>query len=734
MAKPRPCVVPCCEGEKFDLVHKFPTDRERAELWRRIIGVSELIHQDIDSIRGKYFVCTRHFRDSDYKNKFSRSLNITANPSLNLQGLCDAEGLNRIAPPLVRPPMQHVGAEQQLQQQQLQQKQVIPSVMTINLDVQPMQMVAETASDDEKSMVCIYDPMADGMHESQHELVQIENRPQQQSSPVGNFKLTPVSQKRTMDMRTLAGGTPGKIFKFKRKDNTLVEVDPSKIGSDNQMEQMESVILKRVKVSTPQKTQQLINRLNQPVPEVKIPTASVETQTEEVIAKPKKSNESDQQVDSVEPAAEEEDPAENKTTTKVLALLECTPDNLAKLQRKMMERGGLLPFDEKLFQDDEEDDESAMNQKIADERLFLTLKQSEEAEPIRISYIWLRDHCRCNECYNHNTFQRSLSILDIPEDVSPESYEIQEQNLNVLWKDGHASTYGLDFLFESQLDVYKESLLQERSQAVLWDRELITLCPEYCRVTLNELLCEDEVVKRAVASLVMYGVAFIEKVPANQQSTEMAVRRIFPIHKTLFGEMWTFSDSMDHSDTAYTKGYLGPHTDNTYFSDASGLQVLHCIQFNGSGGETILTDGFKATEQLKLKNPEAFDRLCAYPLTAEYLEEGKHHTSCAPVIKRNIMTEEVEQLRFNTYDRAVLKTLPQEKIPQFYSDYKQLAAEIHDETMPWKFRLTPGTVMIFDNWRVLHGRLAYSGKRVMTGCYVSRTDYQSVARTLGLIS
>lgn len=107
----------------------------------------------------------------------------------------------------------------------------------------------------------------------------------------------------------------------------------------------------------------------------------------------------------------------------------------------------------------------------------------------------------------------------------------------------------------------------------MWDRKLISAFPEYSKVTLNQLLCEDEVVKRVVDSLVMFGVAFIEKVPANQQSTEMAVRRIFPIHKTLFGEMWTFSDSMDHSDTAYTKKYLGPHTDNTYFNDASGLQV-----------------------------------------------------------------------------------------------------------------------------------------------------------------
>lgn len=422
-----------------------------------------------------------------------------------------------------------------------------------------------------------------------------------------------------------------------------------------------------------------------------------------------------------------------------MALLECTPDNLQRLQKKLSEQdGGVLRFDEKLFQDlaSNESRETAMvgQQAAVDERYFLTIQGTELVQPIHVSYIWLRDHCRCKECYNQETFQRTLSILDIPDDVKPASFELTDRKLKVLWMDDHLSTYDLDFIFQSQFEVLKENLRQEHARPVLWDRDLISLCPEYCRVTLSELICEDAAIAKVVKSLVAYGFAFIQKVPANQQSTEMAIKRIFSIHKTLFGEMWTFSDQMDHGDTAYTKSYLGPHTDNTYFSDASGLQILHCIQFNGSGGETMLIDGFKAAEQLKLKDTAAFERLCSYPLTAEYMEEGKHHTHCAPVIKLNIITGEVEQLRFNTYDRAVLNTVPQKQMPQFYKDYKRLAAEINNETMAWQFQLTPGTVMIFDNWRVLHGRMAYSGKRVMTGCYVSRTEYQSVARTLGIIS
>lgn len=43
-------------------------------------------------------------------------------------------------------------------------------------------------------------------------------------------------------------------------------------------------------------------------------------------------------------------------------------------------------------------------------------------------------------------------------------------------------------------------------------------------------------------------------------------------------------------------------------------------------------------------------------------------------------------------------------------------------------------VCIFDNWRVLHGRTEYSGQRQMVGCYVSHSEYLSVARRYGMIS
>ena len=81
-----------------------------------------------------------------------------------------------------------------------------------------------------------------------------------------------------------------------------------------------------------------------------------------------------------------------------------------------------------------------------------------------------------------------------------------------------------------------------------------------------------------------------------------------------------------------------------------------------------------------------------------------------------------------------MASIPQTEIKQFYLDLRTLAKEIQSPQNEWWFKLVPGTVMIFDNWRILHGRAQYTGKRVMSGCYVSRTEFLSVARTMGIIN
>lgn len=161
---------------------------------------------------------------------------------------------------------------------------------------------------------------------------------------------------------------------------------------------------------------------------------------------------------------------------------------------------------------------------------------------------------------------------------------------------------------------------------------------------------------------------------------------------------------------------------------------MHCLSHNGDGGENLLVDGFAVLEKLKENlGEELFNRLTKYIVPAEYIEEKRHHKHFAPIIGINPVTKKVEQIRFNLNDRAPMNTVPANQLRQFYSDMKILSEEIEKDEYRITFKLAPGTLMIFDNWRILHGRNAYTGKRVMTGCYVSRTEFQSALRSNKII-
>jgi trimethyllysine dioxygenase len=91
----------------------------------------------------------------------------------------------------------------------------------------------------------------------------------------------------------------------------------------------------------------------------------------------------------------------------------------------------------------------------------------------------------------------------------------------------------------------------------LWNSEVIAEpLKASCRVSMRDYMTDPTVSKKVLENLHVFGVAFIDGVQATERNTEFVIRELFPVHKTLFGEMWTFSDAKDHSDTAYTNSEI----------------------------------------------------------------------------------------------------------------------------------------------------------------------------------
>ena len=86
------------------------------------------------------------------------------------------------------------------------------------------------------------------------------------------------------------------------------------------------------------------------------------------------------------------------------------------------------------------------------------------------------------------------------------------------------------------------------------------------------------------------------------------------------------------------------------------------------------------------------------------------------------------QVSFNNADRAPF-LLPPDEMEAFYAALRAFEALANDQRLQWRRVNPPGEAMLFDNWRVLHGRLSYTGHRHLCGAYVNREDYESRLRT-----
>ncbi|XP_076454276.1 trimethyllysine dioxygenase, mitochondrial-like [Babylonia areolata] len=360
---------------------------------------------------------------------------------------------------------------------------------------------------------------------------------------------------------------------------------------------------------------------------------------------------------------------------------------------------------------------------ISRERLQVPLKGEVTGVPL----VWLRDHCRCQACYNVSTSQKNVDSYSL-KNLSVAQSQVVGDTLSVTWQDGHVSKYSLQWIADSFFTAGSQP------ERFLWDASFMR--KERLPVTSFDLHMETEDgLKNTLQNLIKYGFAIVEGAPASVEGTELVTGRIsFPL-QTVYGSVSTMvSNELSHSDTAYTSVALGAHNDTTYFSVPAGVQVFHCLEHDGEGGHTLLVDGFHAAEELRRIDPASFRCLATVPVPHEYIEGSHYHLySVATVLSTDVVSGQLTQIRFNPYDRAPLRTVSADQVAEFYSSYQALTQIIRRQQGELWIKLKAGMVLLVDNWRVMHGRSAFTGRRVLCGLYLPRDDWVSRARTMRLL-
>jgi len=360
--------------------------------------------------------------------------------------------------------------------------------------------------------------------------------------------------------------------------------------------------------------------------------------------------------------------------------------------------------------------------KLVDGELEITWQSG--AAPARFSPFWLRDHCHSKESLHPDTLQRQVDTFAIPVDIAPAAMEIGAggRTLSVAWKHGGTSILPAAFLWNIAQGNGRDRAPRRR----LWDRA--AMGENFPTVTHEEIMSGDAGLLRWLSMVEEYGFALASGMPPTLEATEELVRRIGYVRQTIFGGMWDFTANLAFKDTAYTSAAIGPHTDGTYSIDSPGFQLFHCLQFDGSGGESTLVDGFKVAHQIRQSDPIAFEVLSNVRVPAQYLGDGVHLRAEHPVIALDHNGDFV-QIAYNNYDRAPFR-LPTPRMDAFYRALKLFNQSINDPSNEITMRLAPGTALLFDNWRTLHGRRAYQGFRRLCGAYLNKEDFDSKLRVL----
>jgi trimethyllysine dioxygenase len=171
---------------------------------------------------------------------------------------------------------------------------------------------------------------------------------------------------------------------------------------------------------------------------------------------------------------------------------------------------------------------------------------------------------------------------------------------------------------------------------------------------------------------------------------------------------------------------------------------------DGSGGESTLVDGFAAATYFYEAKPEFYKVLSTSKIISHASGNRKvgsidnstvshgfsvfqHRTSSSGLAEQDLQMNpgNLSQVRWNNDDRAATtQWKDRETMNLWYAAARKWTEILQKPEFEIKVQLEPGRPLIFDNWRMLHGRKAFTGKRRVCGGYIGMDDFMARWRML----
>jgi len=345
--------------------------------------------------------------------------------------------------------------------------------------------------------------------------------------------------------------------------------------------------------------------------------------------------------------------------------------------------------------------------------------------------LWLRERCQDAKTIDLGTGQR----WNDPSDLDPQLAlmtvsEPEPGRFRVRFTDGHEADFlAQEILAEAALPVGDHDCPVVR----LWDGTLTRLPRAQWTADPSDATREDW-----LAQFLQFGFIIFSGVPT-EPGTVLKVGSTFGFTRhTNFGDLFDVRSTPDACDLAYTSVALDPHTDNPYRSPVPGVQLLHCLINETSGGLSTLVDGFAAAEALRASDPEAFQVLARTPIRFRYRDATTELVASASPIDVDA-SGHLQAINFSPrLDYVPL--LPPAELTAFYRARRAFDHLLRSPRFEIRFLLNGGELVMMDNRRLLHGRTGFDpaeGLRHLQGCYIDidgpRSQYRVLRRRSGKV-
>jgi gamma-butyrobetaine dioxygenase len=344
--------------------------------------------------------------------------------------------------------------------------------------------------------------------------------------------------------------------------------------------------------------------------------------------------------------------------------------------------------------------------------------------------VWLRDNCPCRECRDPDSGQKLFQITDLPAELVVAAVEEGPDSVTVVFgPDGHRSRFGRDWLagLDGASGVGGAGEVGGRTE----DGKRLWAGPFEAWADSDwEAYRGDPAVRAGILGAVLRdGFARLRGVPVRDGMVAAVAGSFGFVRETNYGRVFDVRVEATPANLASTGRALSPHTDNPYRDPAPTVQLLHCHMSAADGGDTLLVDGFAAAARLRVEDPGSFGVLTRTPVPFAYRSRDADLRAWAPLIELSA-DGRIRGVRFNNRSMQALPGAPGD-VATFYAAYRRWAELLARPERAVRLRLAPGDCLIFDNTRVLHGRIGFTstGDRLLQGCYA---DLDGLESTLAL--